>query len=171
MKKLTLIVFITLIGYSQSFGQCGSNLTITGLYGIGLTQSSDWIISSSTTSIAPSTNVTLEATDYIQLNPDFMADATSVFLAHIVPCAVGIKPNVLSDFLIWPNPTSNIFTVQSSSKINAFVIYDNNGRVLQSSEAVATNAFEANLNLYSEGIYFLEIHSELGKTMHKIVRK
>lgn len=170
MKKSILLGVVFLVCYSFGYSQCMSNITISGPYTTTLTQSADWIVSSGTTTITPSSNVTLNAGDYIQLNPDFEANSTSIFLAQIIGCTLGINQNTPNSFVVFPNPTNNIVTVKSTNGIQNIALYDMNGRILQNIISDNNNEQSIDLSNLPSGIYMMEIKTDFGKSVEKIVK-
>jgi hypothetical protein len=170
MKKLIFSSLFIFLGLSYSFAQCTSNITISGSYSTVLTSSSNWIVSSASTNIATGSNVTLEAKDYIELNPDFVADATTVFLAQIVDCTLSTNELNLNAFKIYPNPTTNIVNINSNYHIKSIKLFDVNGRIINDyfPEAKDTNI---SLENCESGLYFVNITTENGSHIHKIVKK
>lgn len=171
MKKSIFIGLVALFSFGYSSAQCASNIIITAAYSTTLTQSNNWIVTTGTTTISSGANVNLEATNYVQLNPDFKADATAVFLAQIVPCTLGNQQNSLSGFKVYPNPTSGQLNIKTINSINAVTVFDGNGRVLQSNNDIQNNEFTTNLDSFSNGIYFVEIVSDQEISRHKIIKQ
>ena len=170
MKKSIFIGLVVLLGFGYGFSQCASNITITGGYSTTLTQSSDWIVTAGSTTIPAAANVTLEATDYITLNQDFMADSSAVFLAQIVPCTLAVTQNGLSKFQVYPNPTSGLLNIKSINNLTSVTIFDKNGRLLQTDQSIQSNEYQTNLDQFSNGIYFIEIVSDKEVSRQKIIK-
>lgn len=170
MKKLILLGLLIFIGVNYSFAQCTANITITGSYSTLLTSSSNWIVSSGSTNIPTGSNVTLEAKDYIELNSDFVADATSIFLAHIVDCTLSVNEMNLNEFKIYPNPTINLVNIQSNYLIKSIRLFDINGRLINNYFPDAMDTV-ISLENFQTGMYFANIITENSSHIHKIVKK
>ncbi len=75
-----------------------------------------------------------------------------------------------AEIKIFPNPTSNILNINTSSTITSLEIIDTNGRRIQS---LFQNSNEVILNIESlqSGIYLLKVTTEKGTSIQKIIKK
>lgn len=55
--------------------------------------------------------------------------------------------------------------------ITGLVIFDLNGRILKNKKNSNSNDETIDLSSFSAGVYLLEIQTEIGKTINKIVKK
>ncbi|WP_298221845.1 T9SS type A sorting domain-containing protein [Flavobacterium sp.] len=71
---------------------------------------------------------------------------------------------------IVPNPTQNNMTVASKNNIRSILLFDAQGRLLQT---VLENSKSKTLDIsnHSNGIYFLKVITELGSSVSKIVKE
>jgi hypothetical protein len=85
----------------------------------------------------------------------------------ILPINVGIEQIASSDIRIFPNPASDMITIQATEEINSVTVLNYAGQVIQSSEV---NARETSLNSsnWSSGIYFIKIETANGTQMKRI---
>jgi photosystem II stability/assembly factor-like uncharacterized protein len=82
---------------------------------------------------------------------------------------VGVNENIEElKISIYPNPTSGIFSVEVKDyELNYIRIFDINGRELIHS----TTSSRFNISAYASGLYFLEIGTNKGTTVKRIVKK
>ncbi|MFH0865453.1 MAG: T9SS type A sorting domain-containing protein [Bacteroidota bacterium] len=84
---------------------------------------------------------------------------------------VGIpeNPTVTGDILIYPNPTSGIFTlsyISNSSGENIIIMYNLVGQVVLTKavlQSAGTNTVTFDISSFSQGIYMLELTTENSK--------
>lgn len=96
--------------------------------------------------------------------PDFLDD--SVFLA--------VNTFTFDDISVYPNPTSESFTVQSSKLISETIIsvYDIQGKLLISEKMLPQNGtLNVDISALEIGVYFLKISLEGNTAMKKIIKK
>ncbi len=75
--------------------------------------------------------------------------------------------DVVKGITIYPNPTTDVLAIQSTSKIK-FTLFDLGGRIMKNED----NVDYIDLSLFPAGIYILEIESDAGQIlkMEKIVK-
>ncbi|WP_422105428.1 BspA family leucine-rich repeat surface protein [Winogradskyella sp.] len=71
--------------------------------------------------------------------------------------------------LLYPNPTSSSFRIKGLSTISQIRIYDVNGRLILEEQHNDDRAIE--MNGYANGVYFVEIESEHGMLIKRLVKK
>lgn len=83
---------------------------------------------------------------------------------------LGVENFTRLDFEYYPNPTEDFITVTANNVIKSIQLCDMQGRVLmtQVSESLQTTIDISN---YSNGIYFLKVHSVSGEKTKKIVKE
>ena len=64
-------------------------------------------------------------------------------------------------FSLFPNPSSGIFTISSSEKLNSIEIFDVLGKEIMQQEA-GSRKQEINISNFTPGIYFIKVFSESG---------
>ncbi|HLV24573.1 MAG TPA: T9SS type A sorting domain-containing protein [Moheibacter sp.] len=79
---------------------------------------------------------------------------------------MGITDLNQSNFMIYPNPVKNSFTIDSTEK-GIVKIYDLNGKLIQS-ETKTTNSKQIQINL-TKGIYLVEFDSGKTKSTQKLI--
>ncbi|MEZ4796561.1 MAG: T9SS type A sorting domain-containing protein [Flavobacteriaceae bacterium] len=87
-----------------------------------------------------------------------------------------INPNILNTLSIetptfftikiYPNPTSNYFTIQSKLKINKIEIFDQLGKVINE---INSEMDFIDVSHYSKGVYLLKIDTEKGSFSKKLI--
>ncbi len=95
--------------------------------------------------------------------PDFLDDA--VFLS--------VNSFAFEDLSIYPNPTSENFTVQSSKLVSETIIsiYDVQGKLLISEKIIPQNGqFTQNVPSLENGVYFVKISSEGNSVVKKLLK-
>ncbi len=95
--------------------------------------------------------------------PDFLDDA--VFLS--------VNSFDLEDLSIFPNPTSESFTIKSSKLISETTvsIYDVQGKLLVSSKMIPQNGqFTMNISSLENGVYFVKISLEGKSVVKKLIK-
>ena len=75
-----------------------------------------------------------------------------------------------SDFVIFPNPTSdNIHITSKKSEIKSVTIYSSLGKMVLQPKLIPSATID--LSHLTDGIYFLQIESDHGREVHKIVKR
>ncbi|WP_397364330.1 T9SS type A sorting domain-containing protein [Olleya sp. R77988] len=90
-----------------------------------------------------------------------------------------VRGNVLSvdqfntnSFLVYPNPSKGLFNIKT--KINQTFnvnVFDVTGKIIYQKSHVKTNnnTYQLDLSNYSNGVYFLNLETSLGKTTKKLI--
>jgi hypothetical protein len=80
-----------------------------------------------------------------------------------------------SPILIYPNPTQNTFTIESSipKKLHhsRIEIIDMFGKTIDSSQFNSNDSYSIDISALSAGMYFVKIISAEASSTHKIVKK
>ena len=74
------------------------------------------------------------------------------------------------DFKVYPNPSSGIFQIQSSEKVERLEVVDALGKIILNSDVQSTNSV-IDLSNFNRGIYWLKIYSKEGTGLTKILLK
>jgi hypothetical protein len=75
-----------------------------------------------------------------------------------------------ADFKLFPNPVNSILNIGSEFNIEKAQILDTNGRVIKEYTSVGKSITEINVSELNSGIYFINIHTEKGKSVKKFVK-
>jgi len=97
----------------------------------------------------------------------FMVDDFKVTAATL-----SIKDVVENSFSVYPNPTNNLVKISNTSSylINSIAISDLNGRTVKSIKLNGETSAEVNISDLSAGIYLMNISSDQGSVIKKIVK-
>ncbi|MBI3237872.1 MAG: T9SS type A sorting domain-containing protein [Flavobacteriia bacterium] len=102
--------------------------------------------------------------------PDYNQNLGVILQVVVQDCsAAGIDENVFSGTLVFPNPASDLLTVQHPSQsISTIAIHDGVGRYIKS---VQVNQMTTDIPVdeLSEGTYFVTIHSNIGSEVRSVV--
>ncbi len=70
-----------------------------------------------------------------------------------------------SEFIVYPNPTSELLNITNSNQISCYQIFQFDGKLVERG-----NTFPINLSEYSNGLYFLQINTKSNQVInHKII--
>ncbi len=82
---------------------------------------------------------------------------------------LGVHSNQYSSpLLVFPNPTSGEVSIQSNSHINTVSVYDLGGRLIQK-ENGEERTLVLQTNQFDKGIYFLQVETEEGTRIEKLI--
>ena len=174
----------TVTNHCQIFIICQPNVNISGTVTTPLTQASSSITSVNATIIPSGADVRLDANDntnngFIELNPGFETQASSVFIAQALDgCGSGIpaKPEptgieetfTAGSWHAYPNPTSGIVTVQHPADVQAFYVYGIDGKLYQTCNADKKGETKIDMAGLSPGMYIIRAN---GKDYLKLTKK
>jgi len=84
---------------------------------------------------------------------------------------IGVEEiNVNDEFKIYPNPATNILTLQTNAPDKAdYAIYDISGRLMQSGSFVLSKTLD--VAGFAEGVYFIRVETESGVLSKKFVKQ
>jgi hypothetical protein len=96
----------------------------------------------------------------------------SSFIMKLTHNNIGIEPEELTKYSVYPNPTESIITLSSESTFqNAIlVITDINGKILIQKNQLNGNNFHLDLNELNPGMYFFHWYSEGKEGVIKVVK-
>lgn len=85
----------------------------------------------------------------------------------------GVNDVLSSKFSVYPNPASNIITVNSTGNIliNNLTVTDLNGRVVKTINFDGIAAAQLNISDIASGMYVINIASDRGTTSQKIIKQ
>ncbi|MFA6151374.1 MAG: ELWxxDGT repeat protein [Chitinophagaceae bacterium] len=97
---------------------------------------------------------------YFQANYDTLI-GFEPYIVNTIPLSLDqIKKQNHNDIIIYPNPATQIITIQSIKKINSIRIIDITGKSVPLSDFKGQKTVEINLNTYTSGVYTIEINLE-----------
>ena len=83
------------------------------------------------------------------------------------PISLGLEDQVIFDYKIYPNPTSNVINIQGDISDLKVIIYDILGKVLMQAEAQE----RIDISFLKKGTYFLSLTNNLTNSTYKIIKK
>jgi len=140
--------------YGQYVAHGGEQYIILGSFGPN--------IYSDTIQLVPGGNVAYYYIDDVNIHC-CTCDSTTSLHAGVAEIKEG-------EIKIMPNPTSTIFTITSTDKIESVKLYSILGELLIT-ERINNNQAAININQFSKGIYFAEIKTEKGIVRKKVVKE
>lgn len=81
---------------------------------------------------------------------------------------LGVTDFLSSKFVVFPNSFSDKINIKTAYKLNSYVIYDIQGKIILKDKFTDTTIKTSRL---SKGTYFLIIHSEIGKAVKKLIKE
>lgn len=132
-------------------------------------------------------DVDYHANNAVFLNPGFVAEAGSVFLAYIEECAyLQARPagndsferstesqehisqkTIKNDYvIISPNPSSTVVDISLDNlKMNAITVTSMDGRVMFNKDVKEITSYKLDISNYNIGIYMVTIYANNGRTI------
>jgi hypothetical protein len=147
----------------------------------GLYYSDDWgsnwtsITSNLTSTQIFMSSLALSTTGYLFASPSNLGIHRSV--NTVVPSFVGIEEinNLDVSITVFPNPVNNRIYMRSSEDFAGYIeIINQFGQVVYSSQFESVNLFESqgiDIEGFSSGLYFVQIKSDKGEFVQKIVKQ
>jgi len=83
------------------------------------------------------------------------------------PISLGLVDEVVFDYKIYPNPTSNIINIQGDISDLKVIIYDLLGKVLMQTKAQE----RIDISFLKKGTYFLSLTNNLTNSTYKVIKK
>lgn len=123
--------------------------------------------------------VSLDLTPYVgessvQIRFRYSAnDADSLSVDDVVISGIlGVKDILASSFKTFPNPVNNVITISNDKNIllTDVRVTDINGRTVKTINANNVSEVQINVADLNAGVYFLNINSDSGKAVKKIVK-
>ena len=81
------------------------------------------------------------------------------------------EASINSSVSIYPNPVSKILNVAWDENIELIELTDSRGRLLKRFSVNELNELQINLANYSGGVYFVNLTSDQGKSVHSIIKE
>ncbi|MNX72772.1 hypothetical protein D3C86_1041400 [compost metagenome] len=90
----------------------------------------------------------------------------------ITNLALGTSEQIASKFSVYPNPSNNLVNIANDSNIllNAITITDLNGRTVKSVKLDNVNEAQINISDLASGVYTMNISSDQGSAVKKIIK-
>jgi hypothetical protein len=82
------------------------------------------------------------------------------------PISLGLEDQVIFDYKIYPNPTSNVINIQGDISDLKVIIYDILGKVLMQGEAQE----RIDISFLNKGTYFISFTNNSVTSTHKIIK-
>jgi hypothetical protein len=82
------------------------------------------------------------------------------------PISLGLEDQVIFDYKIYPNPTSNVINIQGDISDLKVIIYDILGKVLMQGEAQE----RIDISFLNKGTYFISLTNNSINSTHKIIK-
>jgi hypothetical protein len=128
-------------------------------------------------SVSGDQRVTLQAGDYVSIEPNTSFQTTTQFNVQIATCfrnpifgeksendGRNLKSKSISGFMIYPNPSNNDITISmNNSKFNNIIISSIDGKVVFENNVDFTSEYHLDINDFSNGIYIINVTDESGK--------
>ena len=93
-----------------------------------------------------------------------------IFHYQTYPIIYSVNDNLISNTYIYPNPTTNNLYISSKNiLIKKMTIYSISGKLIMEQNNNQNNSIDVSSLL--EGVYFIEISSESGKSVKKFIKK
>ena len=158
------------------------NLTITAI-NTAVTQANDvltsqetgatyqWINCSDNSPIAGATNVSFTATS----NGSYAVKVTKSGCTETSTCysvtAVGVENVSATSYKLYPNPVTDVLTIESQGNVQQVTLYSITGQLLQTITP-QSNVIEVDVAPYESGIYIVKIQNIDGNsTTNRVVKK
>lgn len=72
---------------------------------------------------------------------------------------------------VFPNPSKEAFTITSSNVIDSYKVFDLTGRIVLSDEKVNSKQFKIDLSKENAGMYVLEVRSNFGRKITRLIKE
>jgi hypothetical protein len=128
----------------------------------------------------------IDSVEYLNTSPWPAADGNGNYLQLISPeldnslaanwttasdATLGIKEiDEAKDITLYPNPVTNTLTIQSNEPILNYKVYDVLGRLLYESKPNSSTV-KTDWSSRANGIYYISVSNENGKTTKKIIKQ
>lgn len=90
--------------------------------------------------------------------------------AFINSCGVGVEENVATEWKLWPNPTSAILFVSSSTLVQEYAIYSVDRKAWGNGKPASTN-LNLDVSQLPAGMYVLVLHTSTGSQRIKWIKQ
>ena len=86
-------------------------------------------------------------------------------------CIVATNSFTKDNIQIYPNPTSHMINIKSEYKITALNLYTTTAKSVFQALNTSINNSEIDLSLYQSGLYLLQVETEKGRWVEKVVKR
>jgi len=83
------------------------------------------------------------------------------------PIIVGTEDNVFVNFILFPNPAKERIHISSQETIKSSRVYDILGNIIK--ETSGLNSID--ISNLSSGVYFIEVSTDTGRSIHKFIKE
>ena len=83
-------------------------------------------------------------------------------------CTLAVDDNLQSQFVIYPNPTSDIINISSGEPINKIKVFDALGRLVLEED---NSSNQIDVTCLSTGLFFVKIETDQGTLVKKIIKE
>lgn len=102
---------------------------------------------------------------FFDWNPAIITNTT-----YNINGTLSIPENTIGELVnLYPNPTSDVITISSSSEIISIQLVDMSGKLIQSTDTQSTMA-NLNLSTLKNGVYLLQIETVNGTVIKKVIK-
>ena len=112
----------------------------------------------------------MEKVEWYAFSDDDCLSPLSPITVTVDGC-VGINETIDNDLEMFPNPTDDFVLLKASSTIESVLIYDINGKLIQSNYDINNADYKADLSTFESGIYFMNLVTKVGTVNKKIIVK
>ena len=115
--------------------------------------------------------VAFEVTPVSATGGDDYLVGDAVMSAFVPVIGVGVAFNSFEQIMIYPNPVTDVLTINNSSSIESISLIDITGKLLMSRNNLNENEIRLNMNEFKAGVYYLKITGDNGQNkVHRIVK-
>jgi len=83
----------------------------------------------------------------------------------------GIEESEINQVSIYPNPTSTFINIEWEGEINYIEVTDTKGKVLTKVEHFSGQVYQLQVRDFANGVYFIHVESDAGRTAHDIIKQ
>ena len=104
---------------------------------------------------------------------DALGCDTTICMQVTPQCTSGIEEEQNSQLLVYPNPSSGLFNLQTDENISQIMIYDMSGKLILEHSVVAANesSIEIDLSMFEDGIYILQVSNSITTNSVKLIKQ
>ncbi len=117
----------------------------------------------------------IEAGDVVRFIPNVSLDGflNSGFISVQYVTELGIEENIqpINEIVLYPNPTSGIFTISATQNIQEISIFSITGQSLKSIPADQASKVSINIEDFAAGVYFVRVVSAEGEKVFRVLKR